>query len=157
VLFLVNFYSVVANRYNWTRLFYSCDFVVSNLSCTIWTVPQNVLKKKYCSAIQPIIFLVAYFFKNYFQVSKSTDSFFFNYHDIDTKFQPLLAIINLRRRTCEAHKVGSPLPTKFSLNAWEGIKPLTIYFKDQISYQLDQFIIGILMNSHVYLISMITT
>jgi hypothetical protein len=36
--------------------------------------------------------------------------------DIDTKFSLLLAMINLRRKTCGAHKVGYLLPTEFYFN-----------------------------------------
>jgi hypothetical protein len=36
------------------------------------------------------------------------------YHDINTKFPPLLAMTNLRRETCGAYKADSPLPTEFS-------------------------------------------
>jgi hypothetical protein len=40
--------------------------------------------------------------------------FFFGYHDIDTKFLLSLAMINLRRGICGAHKVNSLISTEFS-------------------------------------------
>jgi hypothetical protein len=38
---------------------------------------------------------------------------FFSYYDIVTKFPPPLTMVSLYRGICRAHKVDSPLPTKF--------------------------------------------
>jgi hypothetical protein len=72
---------------------------------------------------------------------------FFCYHDIGTKFSPPLAMINLRRKTCGTHKVGSLIPNEFSLYAWarnrtsghmlKGTKSLTIWNNSLLISYLD--------------------
>jgi hypothetical protein len=50
-------------------------------------------------------------------------------YEVSKKFPPPLAMINLRWRTCGAHKVGSPLPTEFFGVHESGIELLTTYLR----------------------------
>lgn len=46
-------------------------------------------------------------------------TFLFGNYDISMKYPPPLAVTNLRQETCWAHKVASPVPTRFFFHTQE--------------------------------------